>query len=96
MTESVVHTLFPKFYGMYVECNFFDITELPSSTRSLFHETKITSNFRVELEFETGNVASSFRAINKLGMQFQQSFSDTGTYNAYRAENNEESSSANK
>jgi hypothetical protein len=86
MTESMVHTLFPKFYGMYVERDCFDITALPSSTHGLFHETAIISNFRVGVEFETGNVASSFRAINKLGILFQQGVIDAGIFvtSAYR------------
>jgi hypothetical protein len=80
MTESMVHTLFPKFYGMYVERDCFDISSLPSSTHSLFHATKVTSDFRVGVEFETGNVASSFRAINKLGILFQQGVIDAGVF----------------
>lgn len=80
LPESMVHTLFPKFYGMYVERGCFDIKALPFSTHSLFHEAEITSNFRVGVEFETGNVASSFRAINKLGVLFQQGFIDAGVF----------------
>jgi hypothetical protein len=80
LKESMVHTLFPKFYGMFVERGCFNIDLLPQAIHSLFYQTKISFNFRVGVEFESGNVASSFRAINKLGILFQQGFIDAGVF----------------
>ncbi|KAF7767193.1 hypothetical protein PUND_a3122 [Pseudoalteromonas undina] len=80
LKDAMVHTLFPKFYGMYVERGCFNISNLPISTHCLFQEEIVTSHFRVGVEFETGNVASSFRAINKLGILYQQGFIDAGVF----------------
>ncbi|GCF90753.1 hypothetical protein [Shewanella sp. M-Br] len=81
LEESMIHTLFPMFYGMYVERDCYDICSLPESSHCLFSlSKKIKSEFKIGVEFETGNVASSFRAINKLGTLFQQGYIDAGVF----------------
>lgn len=74
-----VYTLFPMFYGMYVERGFYDINSL-SFAEDMFEAVVIKTNFRVGVEFETGNVASSFRAINKLYTLFQSNIIDCGCF----------------
>ena len=75
-----VYTLFPMFYGMYVQSDIYDIAHLPSTDQKLFDEVRVDKTFKLGVEFETGNVASSFRAINKLFILFQAGHIDAGIF----------------
>jgi hypothetical protein len=48
--------------------------------REFFKTEKKTFQTRIGLEFETGNIASSFRAINKLQTLFDAGFIDVGVF----------------
>lgn len=78
LPRSSVYTLFPMFYGMYVERGYYDLNGLPEELHHLFEPQKFNCEFKVGVEFETGNVASSFRAINKLYVLFQKGEIDAG------------------
>jgi hypothetical protein len=75
-----VFTLFPMFYGMYVQSEIYDIAHLPPEDQQLFDKVIVDKTFRLGVEFETGNVASSFRAINKLFILFQAGHIDAGIF----------------
>lgn len=75
-----VFTLFPMFYGMYVQSTFYDISHLPQESQRLFEKVPVSAPFRLGVEFETGNVASSFRALNKLFILFQAGHIDAGVF----------------
>lgn len=78
LSEHTVYTLFPMFYGMFVDRSFFDISFLPTSLHSYFNQVNLKTTITVGVEFETGNIASSFRAINKLYGLYQSGFIDIG------------------
>jgi len=80
LPSNSIYTLFPMFYGMYVDKGLYDISCLPESTKGLFTPSSNTTKFRLGVEFETGNVASSFRALNKLFVLFQQRYIDAGVF----------------
>lgn len=80
LPDSSVYTIFPMLYGMYVERGYYDIADLPTDLHSLFKTCDFNCNFKVGVEFETGNVASSFRAINKLYVLFQKGKIDAGVF----------------
>lgn len=80
LPEDRVFTLFPMFYGMYVNSSFYDISMLPEEAKDLFEEVEVSGEFRLGVEFETGNVASSFRALNKLFILFQNKQIDAGVF----------------
>ncbi|MEW6175587.1 MAG: hypothetical protein AB1588_07820 [Pseudomonadota bacterium] len=75
-----VFTLFPMFYGMYVQSDIYDIAHLPPNDQALFEQIFVDKTFKLGVEFETGNVASSFRAINKLFILFQAGLIDAGVF----------------
>lgn len=75
-----VFTLFPMFYGMYVQSDIYDIAHLPPNDQALFEQILVDKTFKLGVEFETGNVASSFRAINKLFILFQAGLIDAGVF----------------
>lgn len=75
-----VFKLFPMFYGMYVQSDFYDISHLPLETHILFDRVDVDREFTLGVEFETGNVASSFRALNKLFVLFQSKHIDAGIF----------------
>lgn len=80
LPSSSIYTLFPMFYGMYVQNTLYDITHLPEEAQELFEEVHVDAPFRMGVEFETGNVASSFRALNKLFVLFQERHIDAGVF----------------
>jgi hypothetical protein len=75
-----IYTLFPMFYGMYVEKGLYDIRNIPKRMHNFFEKIELNTTFRVGVEFETGNVASSFRALNKLFVLFQEGEIDAGVF----------------
>lgn len=78
--QETVYTFFPMFYGMYVTGDGYDISHLPQRVHHLFESKHVVRQFRLGVEFETGNVASSFRAINKLFTLFQSDKIDAGVF----------------
>ena len=80
LPSDSVFKLFPMFYGMYVQSNFYDISHLPLETHVLFDRVDVDREFTLGVEFETGNVASSFRALNKLFVLFQSKHIDAGIF----------------
>lgn len=80
LPQSAIFTLFPMFYGMYVQNAFYDISHLPTEAQELFDRVPVDAPFRLGVEFETGNVASSFRALNKLFVLFQEGHIDAGVF----------------
>jgi hypothetical protein len=80
LPANSVYTLFPMFYGMYVQSEFYDIAHLPPEIVGLFNKVPVDAIFRLGVEFETGNVASSFRALNKLFVLFQSGHIDAGVF----------------
>lgn len=80
LQRSAVYTLFPMFYGMYTGPGLYDIERLPADMHGLFEEVPGVKQFRIGVEFETGNVASSFRAFNKLFVLFQNNYIDAGVF----------------
>lgn len=80
LPSESVFKLFPMFYGMYVQSDFYDISHLPLETHILFDQVEVDREFVLGVEFETGNVASSFRALNKLFVLFQSKHIDAGIF----------------
>jgi hypothetical protein len=80
LSADNVFRLFPMFYGMYVQNDFYDIAHLPIRAQSLFDRVPVNRTFTLGVEFETGNVASSFRALNKLFVLFQSGHIDAGIF----------------
>ncbi|KEK27058.1 MULTISPECIES: PDDEXK family nuclease [Shewanella] len=78
LPSNRVYTLFPMFYGMFVDRSFFDINFLPEYLHHFFTKKSLRTTIKVGVEFETGNIASSFRAINKLYGLYQSGFIDIG------------------
>jgi len=78
LKSHAVYTLFPMFYGMFVERSLFDISELPESLHHYFIKNMVKTEVKVGVEFETGNIASSFRSINKLYGLYQSKNIDIG------------------
>jgi len=69
-----------RLYRGYVARTKFQITDFPASLRHLFTTRPITSPIRIGLEFETGNIASSFRALMKLEELFSSGHIDLGVF----------------
>jgi hypothetical protein len=81
LDAAAVYTLFPMFYGMFAENRIlYDIKTVPEQFHPLFKEEHVKTRFRLGVEFETGNIGSSFRAINKLFILFQQQEIDAGIF----------------
>lgn len=80
LSDDHIFRLFPMFYGMYVQSDFYDIKHLPLEAQLLFEKVPVHKIFRLGVEFETGNVASSFRALNKLFILFQSKHIDAGVF----------------
>ncbi|HEM7578014.1 TPA: hypothetical protein U2J86_005066 [Serratia marcescens] len=79
LDRKAINNLFPMFYGMYMERTCFNIPDV-IDTANLFDGEHIDVQYNIGVEFETGNVASSFRAINKLNGLFQQGEIDGGCF----------------
>ncbi len=79
LSESVIYNLFPMFYGMYADRFCFNLPPL-ESIKYLFEKKYVSYRYKIGIEFETGNVASSFRAINKLNGLFHQGQIDGGCF----------------
>lgn len=80
IADSNIGTLFALFYGMYVRRRLFDIAKIPACLHHYFRQAKTDSHLRVGVEFETGNIASSFRAFQKLQSLFASEKIDAGVF----------------
>jgi hypothetical protein len=78
--ESLIGQMFTMFYGMYVARGLFTLEGIPTNLRHYFTEVAFDSPFRVGVEFETGNIASSFRAFQKLNTLFARGHIDAGVF----------------
>jgi len=73
--------LFKRFYNMYVARSCFTIDKsVPNSLHHYFTSTPHDDVIRIGLEFETGNIASSFRAFQKLDALFSAGKIDVGVF----------------
>lgn len=79
LPDNVIYTLFPMFYGMYVDRLCFSIPAL-DDIENFFDIEEVNYHYKIGVEFETGNVASSFRAINKLNNLFHEGHIDGGCF----------------
>ncbi len=68
-----------KIYKDFVKKGTFKINKKFSKYKKFFTKVKRNS-FNVGLEFETGNIASSFRAMQKLDGLYQKDFIDIGIF----------------
>ena len=58
----------------------FNLSGLDPSFHASFRQGTGTVPLRVGLEFETGNIASSFRSLNKLNFLFREGEIDAGVF----------------
>lgn len=80
-SESQLGVLFSRFYGMYVKRSLFGIEDLCPELYPLFTEVDLPPRkLRIGVEFETGNIASSFRAFQKLDGLFAEGLIDAGVF----------------
>ncbi len=78
--DSAIGTMFTRFYGMYIKRTLFDIQQIPEKLHSYFIQHNVNQTIRVGVEFETGNIASSFRALQKLDYLFSNNEIDAGVF----------------
>jgi hypothetical protein len=69
-----------RVYGMFVARNLFELSDIPESLRHYFDPRPVDAPVRIGVEFETGNIASSFRALTKLGNLFSAGKIDAGVF----------------
>jgi len=68
-------------YHQYFKRDIYDIDTWGSEYKQYFTSAKKEEiEFRVGLEFETGNIASSFRAFNKLNTLYREGEIDVGVF----------------
>lgn len=65
---------------MYLKRKLFDVSSIPTQLHHYFTSESINSHMRIGVEFETGNIASSFRALMKLGYLFASGKIDAGVF----------------
>jgi hypothetical protein len=69
-----------RLFQMYVKRSLFDIQPIASKYHQHFSQATTAGKLRVGLEFETGNIASSFRSLNKLGFLYRRGKIDAGVF----------------
>ena len=79
-TDESPDTATVRIYQMYVQRTCFGINSIPEHLRPRFRDCDEPSVIRIGLEFETGNIASSFRAINKLAFLYRRGHIDAGVF----------------
>lgn len=72
--------LFRRLYGTYVRRSAELKSNFPSALSKFFSRETTDRKLRVGLEFETGNIASSFRALMKLSVLFVADQIDAGVF----------------
>ncbi|MDZ7698723.1 MAG: hypothetical protein U5R49_17955 [Deltaproteobacteria bacterium] len=79
-SEEELDKVFSTLYQMYVKRKCFNINHLPSEVESYFQESSVARSIRIGLEFETGNIASSFRSLSKLYSIYRFNLIDAGVF----------------
>jgi hypothetical protein len=72
--------LFPKLYRQYHLRECFEISTTLAIYQNRFKQVLKDQELRVGLEFETGNIASSFRALSKLDSLYKKQIIDLGVF----------------
>lgn len=72
--------LFTKLYGAFVRRPFVHPEGLPGHLQAFAVPSAEPLILRIGLEFETGNIASSFRSLYKLGFLYNESEIDAGVF----------------
>jgi hypothetical protein len=78
--EYLISKFFSIFFGMYVKRQMFNLDGIPDTLHHYFTENDGGGSLRVGVEFETGNIGSSFRAILKLNNLFLKNHIDVGAF----------------
>jgi hypothetical protein len=76
-----------RLFQMYVKRSCFTIGLMEQKYRGYFHRTNSTGPLKIGLEFETGNIASSFRSLNKLNFLYRRGKIDAGVFITSRDKN---------
>lgn len=71
---------FEVIHQMYVMRKFFDLKPIYRNWQNMFDRVRSESLVRIGVEFETGNIASSFRALRKLNDLFLDGRIDCGVF----------------
>jgi hypothetical protein len=71
---------FSRIYRMYLKRNCFTPEYLPPDCHAFISKGENGSRMRIGLEFETGNIASSFRAFSKLDSLYRDDFIDAAVF----------------
>lgn len=79
-TALEIPARFGKFYGTHVRRSLYSADGLPEELRARAIVAPNPSVLRVGVEFETGNIASSFRALLKLNLLFRLEAIDLGVF----------------
>lgn len=79
-SEEDLDKVFSTLYQMYVKRKCFNINHLPSEVESYFQKSNVGRHIRIGLEFETGNIASSFRSLSKLYSIYRFNLIDAGVF----------------
>jgi len=64
----------------YIKRSCFNLALIDPAFHGYFTQTSASINIRIGLEFETGNIASSFRSLNKLNYLFRKGDIDAGVF----------------
>ncbi len=78
--EEDIPLVFAKFYQRYVKRVAHSVEEVPEQYRHHFRESDISTVVKIGVEFETGNIASSFRAFSKLNTLYARGLIDVGVF----------------
>ena len=73
---------------MYIKREMFTLERIPKELHHYFIKTQSSIKLRVGVEFETGNIGSSFRAILKLNNLFLKQHIDIGVFITSNDKNN--------
>jgi hypothetical protein len=71
---------FLAIWHIYVKLGVTDLTPIDESVHRLFKKVEGQDTLKIGLEFETGNIASAFRALNKLESLFVSGQIDLGIF----------------
>ena len=78
--EHIIYPYFSRYYGMYFKRSLFNVSTIPEELHRYFHQERVQRLIKIGVEFETGNIASSFRAILKLNYLFMTNYIDAGVF----------------
>src|SRR5207244_4405488 len=73
-----------ELFFRYAKRSCFNISSLDPKFHGYFKPAPAPTTLRVGLEFETGNIASSFRSLNKMNFLFRKGLIDAGVFIASR------------